>query len=194
LSLYAPTGERKYLNEAERGRVLAVRGLSAERSMFLLTLAWTGGRVSEVLALTPGHFQVEYGVVSMLTLKRRRHVIREVPIPPTLMKRLDNHFQLSARRRDPQKADRRLWPWHRTTAWRLVKRIMQAADVTGVRASPRGLRHAFGVATLPHVPPNIRQKWLGHARAETTNIYSAVCGPDEIEFAQRFWRGTERNE
>jgi integrase len=64
---------------------------------------------------------------------------------------------------------------------------MDAANVSGVQACPKGLRHAFGVATLGIVPPNLRQKWLGHARSETTDIYSAVCGPEEAAFAKLFW-------
>jgi integrase/recombinase XerD len=103
------------------------------------------------------------------------------------MRMLDRHFHLSARR-DPFDADRRLWPWSRTTAWRLIKRVMEAAGVSGVCACPKGLRHAFGVATLGIVPLNVRQKWMGHARPETTDIYSAVCGPEEIAFAANFWK------
>jgi integrase len=59
LSLYTPRGERKYLNDAERSRALAaMTALPAERALFALTLAWTGARVSEVLALTAGSFQI----------------------------------------------------------------------------------------------------------------------------------------
>lgn len=188
-SLYTRTGARKYLNGAERQRVLrATAALPADQRLFARTLAWTGARVSEVLALTASSFQVEPGLVAIRTLKRRRHHVREVPIPPKLMSALDRTFRLKAIQRDPRHADDRLWPWSRTTAWRLIKRVMEAADLSGARASPKGLRHAFGVATLGIVPLNIRQKWLGHARPETTDIYSAVCGPDEIAFAERFWR------
>ncbi|MEJ0076809.1 MAG: site-specific integrase [Alphaproteobacteria bacterium] len=190
--LYAPNGARKYLNQAERQRVLAaIATLKPDDALFCRTLAWTGARVSEVLALTASSFQVEACLVSIRTLKRRRLVIREVPIAPDLMNELDRHFELSARRQGRLLADRRLWPWHRVTAWRKIKCVMRRADLSGLKASPRGLRHAFGVATLQAgVPPNIRQKWLGHARPETTNIYSAVCGPEEFAFAQQFWRET----
>ena len=119
LSLYATDGARKYLNRDERQRVLAaVEQLPIDRALFALTLAWTGARVSEVLALTPSSFQIEGGVVAIRTLKRRRHHIREVPIPPELMRALDQHFQLAAKQRDLRRADSRPWPWHRVTAWR----------------------------------------------------------------------------
>ena len=191
-SLYATDGERKYLNEAERGRVLGSLGvLQARERLFVLTLAWIGARISECLALTPASFQIEYCTVSVVTLKRRCFVVREVPIPPWLMHELDEVFQLHRMQSDAATARVRMWPWHRVTAWRLIKRVTRLVGIVGVRASPRGLRHAFGVATLrARVPPNVRQKWLGHSRPETTNIYSAVCGPDEMCFAEQFWRET----
>ena len=99
--------------------------LGPDQALFALTLAWTGARVSEVLALTVSSFQVECGTVAIRTLKRRKHSVREVPIPPELMAALDRHFRLSTARRDPRSADHRLWPWSRTTAWRIIKRVMQ---------------------------------------------------------------------
>jgi integrase len=59
-SLYASGGGGKYLNQAERVRALAeMEKLPGPQALFALTLAWTGARVSEVLALTPSSFQVE---------------------------------------------------------------------------------------------------------------------------------------
>jgi integrase/recombinase XerD len=190
VGLYAPDGARKYLNQVERQRFLAaIAALGADDALFCLTLAWTGARVSEVLALTPSSFQVERGIVALRTLKRRRHHAREVPIPPELMAALDRRFGLSSERRDPRGADHRLWPWHRVTAWRVIKRVMQNSGVEGRQATPRGLRHAFGVGSLQAgVPLNLVQRWLGHARISTTAIYAAVCGPEEIVFAAAFWR------
>jgi site-specific recombinase XerD len=189
-SLYAVSGARKYLNQQERTRVLAaMRVLPAERALFALTLAWTGGRVSEVLALSAASFQVEPGVVALRTLKRRRHVVREVPIPPKLMAALDRQFHLAESQRDPARALVRLWRFRRETAWRIVKTVMVAANVSGSRACPRGLRHAFGVATLQAgLPLNLAQRWLGHSRISTTAIYADVAGPEELLLAARFWR------
>src|SRR5262245_53369811 len=83
MSLYSDRGERKYLNEDERERVLAAsEDLCRERMLFALTLAWSGARISEVLALSASSFQVYASIVSIRTLKRRRLHVREVPIPP----------------------------------------------------------------------------------------------------------------
>jgi len=191
-SLYSPTGARKYLNRDERQRVLAeMTKLPPEGALFCLTLAWTGARVSEVLALTASSFQVERGIVALQTLKRRKHHVREVPIPPELMAALDRHFELSAASRAPQIADCRLWPWHRVTAWRIIKRVMHCSQVRGRRASPRGLRHAFGVGTLQSgVPLSLLQRWLGHSSIATTSIYTQATGPEERIMLARFWQFT----
>jgi integrase len=187
--LYGPAGERKYLNSDERARALAaMETLDPERCLFGLVLAWTGARVSEVLALTPASFQLDSSVISIVTLKRRKTVIREVPIPPPLMARLDRCFALR-RVQSCGTVPSRLWPWCRVTAWRLVRKVMRLAQVTGCRACPRGLRHGFGIGTLQSgVPLNLVQRWLGHARMETTAIYAAACGPEELAFARQFWR------
>lgn len=195
-SLYAPNGARKYLNRDERHRVLAaIEFLEPDQALFALTLAWTGARVSEVLALRPSSFQVELGVVALRTLKRRSHHIREVPIPPELMGALVRHFAISERQWDSRNADTCLWPWHRTTAWRLIKSVMHRNRITGLSASPRGLRHSFGVGTLQAgVPLNLLQRWLGHARITTTAIYADACGPEEIAIAGKFWKSPPSSE
>ncbi|EJW10831.1 integrase family protein [Rhodovulum sp. PH10] len=191
--LYGRDGSRKYLNRMERQRVLAaMQGLDPGRALFALTLAWTGARVSEVLALTPSSFQIESGIVAINTLKRRRPVVREVPIPPALMRALDAHFALARTQQRQNEAQQRLWPWNRVTAWRLIRLVMRRSGIAGRQACPRGLRHAFGVGGLQAgVPLNLVQRWLGHARMSTTAIYADACGPEEAAMAERFWRSTE---
>ena len=156
--------------------------LPPRQALFCLILAWTGARVSEILALTPSSFQTERGIVALQTLKRRKHHVREVPIPPDLMAALDRSVSTSwAKVKDLNSADHRLWPWCRATAWRLIRRQMHLSGIIGRHACPRGLRHAFGVGTLQAgVPLNLTQRWLGHARIGTTVIYAAASGPRRI--------------
>src|ERR1700733_12152164 len=119
ISLYAANGARKYLNAAERRRALAaMRKLPPDKALFAMTLAWTGARISEVLALSPASFQVERGVVAIVTLKRRHFFVREVPIPPKFMASLDRRFEITARQRVREAASAHLWSFSRTTAWR----------------------------------------------------------------------------
>ena len=59
-------------------------------------LRWTGGRISEVLALTPTAIDIESGVASIRTLKRRKlGVIRQVPLPGDLIKDLSGEVKLA---------------------------------------------------------------------------------------------------
>ncbi len=190
-SLFGRYGSRKYLNAAERRRfVEATRRMPSKIRLFCLTLRWSGARISEVLALTPAAIDIDSGVASIQTLKRRRRgIIRQVPLPPNVLRELDRVFKLRIAQRDPQLATLRLWHWSRTTAWRYVKAVMAAAGITGTPATPKGLWHGFGVnAFQSNVPPHLVQRWLGHASLRTTAIYGDVIGPEERGIAARMWR------
>ena len=66
---------------------------------------------------------------------------------------------------------------------------MAAAGVAGPHATPKGLRHGFGVdAFQASVPPHLVQRWLGRASPRTTVIYGDVIGPEERTFAERMWK------
>ncbi len=74
----------------------------------------------------------------------------------------------------------RLWPWSRMTGWRTAHDVMLAARLDGPHASPKGLRHGFGVAAdSAGIPLNRVQKWLGHAQFPTTAIYADAVGAKE---------------
>jgi integrase/recombinase XerD len=82
----------------------------------------------------------------------------------------------------------RLWPWSRMTGWRAVHSVMQQAGLDGVPASPKGLRHGFGVAAVSAgIPLNLVQKWLGHAQLSTTAVYADAVGAEEKDIARRMW-------
>ena len=75
------------------------------------------------------------------------------------------------------------------TGWRAVHAVMKAAVLDGPQASPKGLRHGFGVAAVSAgIPLNLVQKWLGHAQLTTTAIYADAVGAEEKDIAQRMWR------
>ena len=63
---------------------------------------------------------------------------------------------------------------------------MEAARLDGPHASPKGLRHGFGVAAVSAgIPPNLVQRWLGHAQITTTAIYADAVGPEEKDIVRR---------
>ena len=78
--------------------------------------------------------------------------------------------------------------WSRMTGWRKIKAVMHKAGIDGTRATPKGLRHAFGIAcSQKGIQLNMVQKWLGHADIKTTAIYSDAIGQEERNIAQRLW-------
>lgn len=182
---------RKYVTSSEHARFLAEAAkLPDARRVFCLLLAWSGARISEVLAVAPSAIDLESGTVSFETLKRRRRgIIRRIPLPLDLLTELDFVFGIRERQRTGQGMSERLWPWSRTKAWRCVKAVMNKAEVTRTASMPKGLRHGFGVAAFATVPPHLVQRWMGHASLRTTAIYGDVTGPEERRLAERLWRG-----
>jgi integrase/recombinase XerD len=188
-SLYTPAGQRKYLTQNERARFIAAAKSCPrpELRSLCLTFAYTGCRISEALALRCGSVEIESGFIAFRTLKKRKGavIVREIPVPPDLLNALEATHGIS--RANP---DARLWTWSRSRAWQLVKQIMKQAGIAdGPHAMPKGLRHAFGIhAIRSGIPLNLVQRWLGHARMETTAIYLQAMGAEERELATRMWR------
>lgn len=180
LSPYGPRGQRLYLNEAERGRFLKVLEQSDERTRLLgLVLFYTGCRLSEALELTPEHIQAVEGVIVFRTLKRRKLVMREVPVPHWLAKQL-------AEIKEPEHS--RSFICHRATAWRKIKALTLKAGISGEQATPKGLRHSFAVhAICSGVPLNLLQQWMGHAQLATTLLYIGFNRKTTRHFAKKMW-------
>lgn len=178
--VYDAAGRRKYANEGERRRLLAVADKApAPVQALVYLMIFTGCRVSEALALTSDHLDCEAATVTFRTLKRRRPAFRTVPIPLRICSMIRS---LSSARGEP------FWPIHRATAWRQIKALFGEAGVTGPMACCRGLRHGFGIRAATHgVPPNLIQRWMGHALASTTAIYLDAVGDEERHFAERTW-------
>lgn len=189
MDLFTSAGARKYLNSAERHRFeAAAQDMPPEMRLFCLVLLWSGCRISEALAITPMAVDREARAIAFVTLKRRRrNVVRQIPMPPALIDELTEAFNLPEREKDAHERAARLWNWNRTTAWRHVKAAMRLAGVSASAAMPKGLRHGFGVAAFQAVPPHLVQRWLGHASLRTTAIYGDVSGQEERLLAKRLW-------
>ena len=166
MQLFDRDGSRKYLTVAERARFLrAAEQAPREARTLCMTLAWSGCRLSEALALTADRVDLAGGVLVFATLKKRQDgIYRAVPVPPLLARGPGSG---AWHPRGPASAR----PWSGRPA-----------------ASPKGLRHAFGVAAVSSdIPLNMVQKWLGHAQLSTTAIYADAVGAEEQDIARKMW-------
>nr|WP_242470853.1 site-specific integrase [Thiocystis violacea] len=157
---------------------------------FGLVLAYTGCRLSEALSLTGTHVDFEARCLIFETLKKRqRGVFRQVPLPDTLIEAIDRVHGIRDNTRQGKALEDRLWPWSRTTGFRRVKEVLEAAGVSaGPHRSPKGLRHAYGVsAILAGVPLNLLAIWMGHASMHATALYTRSLGGEQQAIAERMW-------
>jgi integrase/recombinase XerD len=183
MQLHTADGARKDLTAGERDAFLREAELGDRAVRILcMTLAYAGCRLSEALALTADRVDLAAGVLVFESLKKRRaDIYRAVPVPPALLEALNMVHgvrELQAQRSKGRGV--RLWPWSRMTGWRAVHTVMGAARLDGPHASPKGLRHGFGVAAVSAgIPLNLVQKWLGHAQLSTTAIYANAVGAEE---------------
>lgn len=190
MRLYDREKRRLYVNAAERERFLAVAmKQGTERRLFALTLFYTGCRISEALELSPASIQIDARLITFRTLKKREKlVMREVPIPASLAEDMATSLRLHA-----TEPDRHLWRHRgkrltRAVAYRWIKEIMAEAGIEGAQATPKGLRHGYGVhAIRSGVQLNMLSKWMGHASLSTTAIYANASGKEEQEIAERMW-------
>jgi integrase/recombinase XerD len=194
-ALFDRDGHRKYLVAKERyAFVSAALAEGGTAATFCLTLAVTGARISEVLALTPARIDSADGAIVFETLKRRKKaVFRALPVPRELLSLLEARHGISQALIDPARKLLPLWPWGRTTAWKHVKRVMKRASIADAVSKPKALRHGFAVeAGQNGVQLNIVQRWLGHARIETTAIYATALGKEERALARRTWQNLQK--
>lgn len=194
-SLFDNRGRRKYLVESERAAFLreAMR-TGGDTASFCAVLALCGPRISEALALTHERIDFADNAIIFETLKRRkRGIMRAVPVPPELLDILDSVHGTRTARFDDLRSRQRLWKWSRTTAWRHVREVMLAAGISAHLAKPKALRHGFGAAAASNlVIITLIKKWLGHARLETTEHYTSLLGDEERHLASQSWRGLQR--
>jgi integrase len=197
--LFNTAGKRLYLTDSERKKFLAAAD-EEERFVrsFCYVLCFTGCRISEALELHAGRIDFAAQAITFESLKKRkRGVYRAVPVPPAVLDMLamvhglkDKKKRLAVKKKTAAAKDSPppLWDFGRTTAWKHVIAVMAAAGVKGPQATPKGLRHGFGVAAIQAgIPLNLLQRWLGHAQLTTTAIYANAVGPEERNIAARMW-------
>ena len=179
----------KYLPPEQVRRLIA--SARNERDRLLLEVLWqTGGRISEVLPLTPEDIDLTSRQVRLLTLKqpqdRRRRPIehrRWIPIRDQLATDLASYLL----KRGTKEA--RLFPISRVRAFEIVRDAARAAELTddhGRGIGPHTMRHSFAVNCLNQgVPINVLKDLLGHSSILTTMIYLRIVPADFRAFLAR---------
>ena len=133
----------------------------------------TGARVGEVCRLRWRDFDFDRRVVNIWQGKGRvdRQVMLPVSFEP-LLRHIANTFQAEDYVFPAASAGRHISP---RTAERAMERAVKIAGI-GKRATPHSLRHSFATHLFEH-GTDIRyiQRLLGHAKLETTTIYTKVA-------------------
>ena len=190
MQLFDSHGNRLYLTPEERSRfILATDQVNKDHRMLSLMLYYTGCRISEGLGVKVKDIDFSAGAVTLTTLKQRKPgVFRQVPLPNEYLRALDNAYDLRMLQRRSKSRNDYLWGWSRQYGHKIITRVMSLAELSGISATPKGLRHAFAIACLDKgIPLNMVQKWMGHARLETTAIYANAMGHEERKLAARLW-------
>ncbi len=188
MSLYTADGLRKFITRNERDAFLAAAALSlGEIRTFSNVLAYTGCHLTEALELTFDRVDVKHHALIFEGIKKRRaKVFRAVPVSRELIELLD--LVHNVRERRGRGRYRFVWSWSRMTAWRKIQGVMKMAKIEGPQATPKGIRHGFGViAAESDIPVDVLQSWMGHTRLDTTQSYYIDLLRDERALASRLW-------
>ena len=177
-------GKRKYLTLEEQERFLSATSEleRPEVRTFCDTLAYTGCRISEALALTPERIDLSARAITFQTLKQRGKIrFRSVPVPAQHLEALllVHNIRKAQKSKSVATKTAKLWDFKRAMASRHVAAVMAAADIEGAHACPKGLRHGFGVRMAQKTRnPRLVQKLMGHMKMENTAIYMDLVGEE----------------
>jgi integrase len=65
---------------------------------------------------------------------------------------------------------------------------MATAEISGVQATPKGLRHSFAIKhQLLKTPETMTAQWLGHADTSMMSVYGRAVGLESREIASKLW-------
>lgn len=108
------------------------------------------------------------------------------------LQHLDLVYSIRNSHRRKKNLDQLLWDMSRATAYRLVKRVMERANIHGKQATGKGLRHGFGVAMVTAKKPSrihVLSQIMGHTDTKTTEIYLQVVGEEKRQLVTDAWEG-----
>lgn len=200
MRLFSPSGERLYCTADERARFLAAaQDEDPIERMFCQVLHYTGCRPREAIELAYERILIDECSIVFRCLKKRKTdnqgrikqaQYRSVPVPKLLIENLDLVFGIRKVQAKKKQLSERLWPKCRTTYYRMIKDVMARADIHGLMATGKGLRHGFGVAMVTAkkpLPIHILSRLMGHSDSKTTEIYLQIIGEEQRQLVNDAW-------
>ena len=153
MQLFDQDGNRLYLTAGERKLFLeAAKEEEPENRLFCFLVHFTGCRPTEALELTAERILIKEKEIVIRTIKKRKldslgnlkkPKYRHIPVPEELIDHLDFVFRVRQRQKKTAEAIKPLWGISRATSWRMVKRVMERAGISGKQATTKGLRHGL---------------------------------------------------
>jgi integrase/recombinase XerD len=175
LALAPPTGRRRTVDRLDRFEVerlvQAAYRTRSRHGLMIKTLFVTGARVSEFVQVRVEDLHLDSDPPRIHLVHAKAGATRYVPILPSLAQELRTHLQ--ARRRGYLFESNR----HTRYAVRTVQTMVAAcAREAGIakQVYPHLLRHSIATILLDsgQMPIDQVQKYLGHQRLSTTQIYA----------------------
>ena len=205
MRLFSPGGEPLYLNADERERFLAQVSKDTNRDavIFCTLLHYTGARPTELRELTIDRVHPDACEIVLRSIKKRSKdrkgntklpQYRTIPIPESVMSLATLGMDIRAKQKRGKKA--LLWPSEKNpkvpidakTVYRWVKLNMESANVTGKKATSKGLRHGFAIAMVTAgVPLTQIKTWMGHTSIQTTEVYLQASNEEAHQMMRRAW-------
>lgn len=175
------------LTDEEVSLVLKNLKTPRDRCLFVLGIR-TGFRISELLSLRARDC-LQYGdIVKALTVERKnmkgKRRSRQVPLHPEARSALRAYLLSSNDAEKPEvSGTARLFPFTRQHAWRIFKRAVTAAALTG-KLGTHAMRKTFAKRVYHALGKDLinTQKAMGHASVASTASYLAF-EQDEIDKA-----------
>jgi integrase/recombinase XerD len=175
LALAPPRARRRSVDRLDRFEVEPlIQAASRTRSrhgLMIKTLFLTGARVSEFVQVRVQDLHLDSDPPQIHLVHAKAGASRYVPILPSLAQELRTHLQ--ARRRGYVFESNRHTHYAVRTVQTMVAACARDASITK-RVYPHLLRHSIATILLDsgQMPIDQLQKFLGHQRLSTTQIYA----------------------
>jgi len=189
----------KYFNRDQINKILSDKLKTTNYSiyLFILTLAYTGARVTEII----GNEKIKglrvldikeilekensYYTITIQTIKQKKETWRNLFLIPLL--KIELLSFISSQKLKPKD---KIFNISRKTAYNWTKKACEIAGFKDDRVHPHTFRHSFAINSLTQekpVPIQELKRVLGHSSISNTIIYSELIAQD----SKIYWKDFE---